>query len=131
MKEILVVDDEAIIRKHLCALIKQYCGNVDIYEAKNGLQGLDKAIRLVPEIIIVDINMPKLDGPDMIAHYHKACPGNNTQIYLFSASPETLLNQAEVMAGYIDGIIQKNCSLDAQIMNLAKQWLGKTNQMYW
>ncbi|WP_372662469.1 response regulator [Cohnella sp.] len=67
MHKVLIVDDEIFVRKGLISLIDwsslQYniCG-----EAENGMQALNLIKQLTPDLVIVDIRMPVLDGLELI-----------------------------------------------------------------
>jgi YesN/AraC family two-component response regulator len=59
---ILIVDDHEIFRKGLCSLLEpraefQICG-----EAANGLEAVERAKQLLPDVILMDISMPQIDG---------------------------------------------------------------------
>jgi DNA-binding NarL/FixJ family response regulator len=59
---ILVADDHEVVRRGLCALLQtqpewEVCG-----EATNGREAVEKARKLKPEAVILDIGMPQLDG---------------------------------------------------------------------
>ncbi|WP_228712671.1 response regulator transcription factor [Halarcobacter mediterraneus] len=58
------MDDEDFIRENAVEYLKFYCDNV--YEAKDGEDGLIKYNKYKPDIIITDIKMPKLNGLNMI-----------------------------------------------------------------
>ena len=62
-KKILVVDDEMDMRTFVCSLLGT-CGYKTI-EATNGLEGIQKAKRSKPELIIMDAMMPKEGGIQM------------------------------------------------------------------
>jgi signal transduction histidine kinase len=57
---ILVVDDEAIIRRSLRAYLEHF-GFV-VIEAKNGTEGLESCIREHPDLVLLDVNMPGMNG---------------------------------------------------------------------
>lgn len=75
MYKVLLVDDEYFPREALKKTIpwEAYdcvvCG-----EAKNGIDGMEKAMDLKPDIVLTDINMPIMDGLDMIMHLQKTLP---------------------------------------------------------
>ena len=60
--KILIVDDSALVRGMLKQLLLEQTGMVIIGEASNGQSGCEKNIELLPDIIIMDINMPVMDG---------------------------------------------------------------------
>jgi len=71
---ILVADDHEVVRKGLCALLRgqgdwEVCG-----EAANGREAVDKAINLKPEVVILDIGMPGLNGLEATRQILKAVP---------------------------------------------------------
>jgi CRP-like cAMP-binding protein len=60
MKKILVIDDQALHRNTVVSLLEM--ANYDVEQAKNGKEGIEKALTLVPDLILCDIIMPELDG---------------------------------------------------------------------
>ena len=72
---ILLADDHEVVRRGLCAILQnksewEVCG-----EAKDGIDAVEKAKRLKPDVVIIDIGMPNLNGLDatrrMSMHFHK------------------------------------------------------------
>ncbi len=59
---ILVADDHEVVRRGLCALLKSHAGWEVCAEAADGREAVDKAQRLKPDIVILDIGMPNLNG---------------------------------------------------------------------
>jgi DNA-binding NarL/FixJ family response regulator len=62
LKRILIVDDHAAVRLALTRVIEsvndfEVCG-----EAENGRVGVERALRLKPDLIILDLSMPVMDG---------------------------------------------------------------------
>lgn len=60
MAKILIIDDEIKLRETICELLS-YAG-YDVFEAKEGEEGLKKVKQYKPDLIICDIMMPVLDG---------------------------------------------------------------------
>ncbi len=58
--KILVCDDSIYIRNKLCSFLKDY--GFTIIEAENGKVAIEKTIKHSPDIIIMDIIMPEMDG---------------------------------------------------------------------
>jgi DNA-binding NarL/FixJ family response regulator len=72
--KILVADDHEVVRKGLCALLRaqqewEVCG-----EAANGREAVEKAIQLRPDVVILDIGMPTLNGLEATRQILKANP---------------------------------------------------------
>ena len=59
---ILIADDHAIIRYGLASLIATQPDMEVVGQAKNGREAVDIACRTNPDIVIMDIEMPKMDG---------------------------------------------------------------------
>ncbi|WP_342555993.1 response regulator [Paenibacillus sp. FSL R7-0652] len=73
MLKVLLVDDEMYIRKGMYELIDWQSLGMEIAgEAENGLEALNKAECMNPDIIITDIRMPILDGLDLIRAVEKS-----------------------------------------------------------
>jgi YesN/AraC family two-component response regulator len=74
MTRILIVDDHHADRKTLRELLDwhsfQVCG-----DAQNGKEAIDKVIELKPEIVLMDINMPVLDGIAAAGEIRRIAPG--------------------------------------------------------
>ena len=82
---LLYVEDEPLIRQNAVEYLSRYCHKV--YEAKDGLEGLEMYATHKPDLIISDINMPKLSGLDFASHIRKL--DKNTPIILATAHTET------------------------------------------
>lgn len=65
MVTVVLVDDHVLLRNGLANLIESFGDYKVLFEADNGKQFIEKlSPRLVPDIILMDINMPKMDGYD-------------------------------------------------------------------
>jgi two-component system alkaline phosphatase synthesis response regulator PhoP len=60
MKKILIADDEEFIRELIAATINR--GDYELVEAKDGIEALDLARKEMPDLIVLDIKMPGIDG---------------------------------------------------------------------
>ena len=66
MYRVLVVDDEPLAQKSVCSIIEKRSKNYRVIEtAENGQEALEKARKLVPDLIICDIKMPLLSGVEL------------------------------------------------------------------
>ena len=67
MYRVLIVEDEDIIRKGIAYTMDWVgMGCTIVGEAANGREGLEKIKELAPDIVLVDIMMPVMDGIEMI-----------------------------------------------------------------
>jgi len=61
-KSILIVDDSQILRRLLAHYFKSSPKNFEIHEAANGLEAVEKFPDLNPDLIVLDLAMPRLNG---------------------------------------------------------------------
>ena len=59
---VLIVDDQAIVRKGTMALLAQVDGITVVGEAANGQAAIEESATLTPDVILMDLVMPKVDG---------------------------------------------------------------------
>ncbi|WP_137180956.1 response regulator [Roseomonas sp. AR75] len=57
---VLVVDDAGTVRKYHRGLLEQ--AGLDVEEAMNGVEALERAMAGPPDLMVVDVNMPRMDG---------------------------------------------------------------------
>lgn len=75
MIRVLLADDHSIVRAGLCRLIEE-CHDISVVaEADDGLQALQKIQELHPDVAVVDISMPGMDGLELITLLHESDPG--------------------------------------------------------
>lgn len=67
-KRILVVEDEEQIRQYISTALS--LNNYEVSEAENGKIALDKALQIMPDLIISDIMMPVMDGLELLTELH-------------------------------------------------------------
>jgi len=68
---ILIADDHAIVRRGLRALVESQAGWEICAEAFTGTEAVEKAGQFKPDVAIVDIGMPELNGLDATRHILK------------------------------------------------------------
>jgi DNA-binding NarL/FixJ family response regulator len=59
---VLVADDHAIVRQGICVLLAQYAGIRVIGQVSTGAQTLEQVSQLQPDVVLMDISMPGMDG---------------------------------------------------------------------
>ena len=64
--KVLLVDDEDSLRKVMRDLLER--DGYDVAEARDGVQALDQIDRVGPDIIVLDLNLPGLDGYGVLSH---------------------------------------------------------------
>ncbi|MCX5721562.1 MAG: ATP-binding protein [Nitrospirae bacterium] len=78
----LVVDDDAVNRLLACAALESAGWNVE--EAENGREGLEAFQRLQPDVVLLDVMMPEMDGYTTCASLRKLPEGTHTPVLIMT-----------------------------------------------
>ena len=91
---ILIVDDEALARRFLSELLEEMPGVEIVGEAANGFEAVQAAERLRPDLLLLDIQMPKLSGFEVLELLGEGAPA----VIFVTAYDEYALKAFEVHA---------------------------------
>lgn len=80
---VLVADDQVMFREMMVSTLAEEDDLEVVGEAANGEEAVALCERLLPDIILLDINMPQMTGVQATAHIVRACP--NTKVVILSA----------------------------------------------
>lgn len=122
-KKILIIEDEKPLRQ---ALFDKFTREgFTTFQAKNGSEGLDMALKERPDLILLDIIMPKMDGLTMLKQLRSDEWGKKVPIIIL-----TNLNDAENVAaamekGVYDFLVKSDWKLD-ELINRVKEKLSVT-----
>ena len=72
--KILIVDDHPVVREGIGAMLKREPDFKIVGEATNGLEAVGKASELVPDVILMDLRMPEMDGVEAITRIKQDMP---------------------------------------------------------
>lgn len=99
---ILVVDDTALFRRSLAELIDQQEDFELVGEADNGLEGVEKASALKPDLVVMDIEMPVMDGVEATRLIRERVAGARVVMLTVSEADEHLFEAIRFGAqGYL------------------------------
>ena len=74
MSKILIIEDESAIRRVLGKIISEESKEYTVFEAEDGLQGLDMITKNDYDLVLCDIKMPKMDGVEVLEKVQKIKP---------------------------------------------------------
>jgi len=100
-KKMLIVDDE----EDLCVLaayaLTANRSDLEVISAKDGLSGLEQARTEQPTAIVLDINMPKMDGYEVCRRLKADAATRDIPVVMLTASGDPHLNQKAFDAGAV------------------------------
>jgi len=117
MIKIFIVDDHEIMRKSLKLILKSETDMIIVGEAISGLDLLEKIKEVDCDIILLDLNMPGIDGLELIAELKKLKP--KLKILVLSIQPEKKYALSALNAG-ASGYICKDTALNELVSALRK-----------
>ena len=93
---VLLVDDHALVRAGLAALLGGVAHIDVVGEAADGRQAVDLATRLRPDVVLMDVSMPVVNGIDATRHIARDLPGTHVVMLtsflsLGASSPDRLI----------------------------------------
>ena len=96
---VLVVDDHKVVRKGLRTFIAVNDDLELVGEAGNGEEAIKQAEALSPDVVLMDLKMPVMDGPTAIEHIRASSP--DVQIVALTSFDDESLAQRAIDAGAI------------------------------
>src|SRR5437762_1911126 len=99
---IMIVDDHAVVRRGVRALLESHPGWEVSGEATTGREALDLARRLQPDIVVMDLSLPELNGLDATRQILKESPRTEVLVLTMHQSEELARNALQAGArGYV------------------------------
>jgi DNA-binding NarL/FixJ family response regulator len=117
---VLLVDDHAIIRQGLCSLLEKQPDIEVVGGVEDGRQAVDTARKLAPNLVIMDISMPNLNGIDAARKIAEEISGVKIIALSIHSSRRFV---AEMLKAGASGYILKDCLFD-ELMEAIKTVLG-------
>lgn len=123
MIRILVVDDHPAVRAGLLAVLRGEPGLVPVGTADSAEQALEAACRWAPDVVLVDYQLPDLNGA-MLTWELKQLP-DAPRVVIYSAFAEPRLSLAAALSG-AEAVLDKNRSVDAIFETIRGVAAGKS-----
>jgi DNA-binding NarL/FixJ family response regulator len=99
---ILVADDHGLVRRGARAVLHSRAGWKVVGEAANGREAVEKAIKLKPDVAVVDLSMPELDGVEVARQIREAVPDTKILVLTMHESDQMVRSALDAGArGYL------------------------------
>ena len=106
---VLLADDHRVVRSGLAAFLSAFDDFELVGEASNGREAVQLCARLRPDVVLMDLVMPEMDGAAATKELRARCP--ETQVIALTSFKEDELVKGALQAGAI-GYLLKNVSAD-------------------
>jgi DNA-binding NarL/FixJ family response regulator len=113
--QLLLVEDHAMVRKGIKALFSEYEGICVIGEAANGMQGIQLTNELRPDVVLIDLSMPDMDGIEAIRRIIAVRPEQRILVLTAFEKEEKIMEA--IRAGAM-GYLFKTCSPDELVQSI-------------
>lgn len=120
---VLLVEDHTILRKGLCSLLENEYGIEVIGEAENGREALEKAEDLLPDIVVLDISLPLLNGLEVTRQLKKRFPEIRILILTMHTSDEFVF---EILNAGAKGYVVKKAAPNELVSAIHAVFLGQS-----
>jgi NarL family two-component system response regulator LiaR len=120
---VLIVDDHNMVRKGLRTLLEEFDDVEVIAEAADGEMAIDLARAQCPDVVLMDMVMPRMNGVDATVNIRRHCP--NTQIVALTSFSDEDNVQAALKAGVV-GYLMKNVSGDELASAIRRAHAGQS-----
>lgn len=120
--KVLIVDDHTVVRDGIKAVLKLQKDMEVVGEAENGQEAVEKTMKLLPDIVIMDIVMPVMNGLEAAKRIIKERPETRV-IMLTQYDDEENILMAEKVGAY--GFIPKRSASDKLISGIRQVYAGR------
>ena len=121
--KVMLVDDHNVVRSGLGALLMAYDDLELIAEASDGQEALQMCLEHEPDVILMDLVMPGMDGATATKQIIESCP--DMKVLALTSFKEKELVQGALRAGAI-GYLLKNVSADELAEAIRSAYAGKS-----
>ncbi len=103
---ILIADDHEVFRRGLIAVLADVPGWEVIAQAANGRQAVELAAQLAPDVVIIDLSMPELNGLDAVRQIRAARP--DTRVLMVTAHESEQVIREVLDAGAVGYLLKSD-----------------------
>ena len=126
MIKILLVDDQPLIRRGLSMRLALEPDLLVVAEANDGMQALEVIPEIQPDVVIMDVEMPKMDGVTAAARLHELFP--EIPVIILSMHDTTSLKAHARVAGAV-AFVEKQSGVTALLQEIRNAANKSTKEM--
>jgi DNA-binding NarL/FixJ family response regulator len=109
---ILLVDDHPIVRQGLRTLLEARSGWEVVGEASDGIEALDKVDSLRPDVVVLDITMPRLNGLETCRSIHQKPKNGDVEVLFVTQHDSPQMMREALDAGARGYVVKSNAARD-------------------
>lgn len=99
---VLIADDHTLVRESLVSVLNASGACQVIAEAADGIEAVEKALATRPDVALVDISMPRLNGVEVVRRLHEALPETQVLVLTMHYEEEYVMQLVQAgAAGYL------------------------------
>ncbi len=117
---VVIAEDYTFIRKGIRALLDVTRDIQVVGEASNGFETVELVIEKKPDVLILDISMPRMDGIEVIEHLKQS--GSKTHILIHTIESDPVYLRSLYDLG-VDGVLPKGCNPET-LINTVRRMAG-------
>jgi DNA-binding NarL/FixJ family response regulator len=106
---VLIIDDHQMMREALVTILERHKDIKVVGQAADGREGAEKAAKLKPDVVTLDVAMPNLNGLDAARHIRRKSAA--TRILILTAYEDDMFMQHALEAG-VDGYVSKTSAAE-------------------
>jgi two-component system response regulator NreC len=113
MIRLLIADDHTVVRESLVAVLRASGDCVVVAEAGDGIGAIEQALAVRPDVAIIDISMPRLNGIEVVRRLHAELPHTRVLVLTMHEEEEYVL---QVVRAGASGFLLKHAAT-AELLN--------------
>lgn len=119
-KKILIIEDETPI---ISVLSKSLSNDFDVISSLTGMAGLDEALKTHPDLILLDIILPRITGIEMLQKLREDEWGKTAKVVVITNLTDSPTEEAVTKLGALEFVVKSSASL-AQIAEKVRKYVA-------
>ena len=117
---VLLVDDQQLVRTGFRMILADEPDIEVVGEAADGRAALEQVAAERPQLILLDLMMPRMDGFEFVQELHKLPEGHSIPVVVITAKDITLEDRLR-LNGYVEKIVEKGAYSRDDLLNTVKE----------